>query len=80
MVMAFLDGDTARALELQLRYLPLIDQLFSEVNPIPVKAAMQEMGYDCGGLRLPLTELEPEHRRALNLEIQKIMHMNQGGY
>jgi 4-hydroxy-tetrahydrodipicolinate synthase len=78
MVRAFLDGDTARALELQLRYLPLIDLLFSEVNPIPVKAAMQEIGYDCGGLRLPLTELEPEHRRALNLEIQKIMCMNQG--
>jgi 4-hydroxy-tetrahydrodipicolinate synthase len=78
MVRAFLDGDTARALELQLRYLPLIALLFSEVNPIPVKAAMQEIGYDCGGLRLPLTELEPEHRRALNLEIQKIMCMNQG--
>jgi 4-hydroxy-tetrahydrodipicolinate synthase len=76
MVMAFLDGDTARALELQLRYLPLIDQLFSEVNPIPVKAAMQEIGYDCGGMRLPLTEIEPDHRKTLNLEIQKIMCMN----
>jgi 4-hydroxy-tetrahydrodipicolinate synthase len=72
MVTSYLLGDTGRALELQLRYLPLAQQLFSEVNPIPVKAALQEIGYDCGGLRLPLTELEPEHRKALVLEIQKL--------
>jgi 4-hydroxy-tetrahydrodipicolinate synthase len=75
MVFSYLKGDTARALELQLRYLPLIGQLFSEVNPIPVKAAMQEIGWDCGGLRLPLTELETEHRRALAAELSAVMRI-----
>ena len=49
------DLDTASALQQELQ--PLIDLLFCEPNPIPVKAAMQYMGYDCGGCRLPLTEL-----------------------
>ena len=48
------DLDTATALQQQLQ--PLIDLLFCEVNPIPVKAAMKYLGYDCGGCRLPLTE------------------------
>ena len=43
--------------------LPLIRALFSEVNPIPVKAAMQEIGFDCGVCRLPLTSISP-----INLE------------
>ena len=50
-----LDGDFDTASDLQLRLLPLIELLFSEVNPIPVKAAMKIMGYDCGDCRLPLT-------------------------
>ena len=45
------DSDTAAALQVEL--LPLIDLLFCEVNPIPVKAAMKRMGYDCGGCRMP---------------------------
>lgn len=65
MVTSFLNGDLNTAKNLQLEYLDLIDTLFSEVNPIPVKAAMRLLGYDAGGLRLPLTELEEEHRRAL---------------
>ena len=52
------DFDTAAALQLQL--LPLIEALFSEVNPIPVKAAMGEIGFDCGPCRLPLTSMDPQ--------------------
>ena len=62
---AFLDGDTKRALQLQTAYLPLINALFSEVNPIPVKAAMAAMGYCEDYLRLPLTPMEDEHRAKL---------------
>ena len=50
-------GDHKGSLELQLRALPLIDALFCEVNPIPVKKALNLMGYEVGGLRMPLTEL-----------------------
>ena len=50
---AYLTGDVARAAAMQLEYMPLINALFSEVNPIPVKAAMQSMGLDSGHLRLP---------------------------
>lgn len=55
MTEAALDGDFDTALALQVELLPLIQALFREVNPIPVKAAMQEIGYDCGICRLPLT-------------------------
>lgn len=51
---AALSGKTTVASKLQQHFLPLIDLLFSEVNPIPVKAALQCMGYDCGSCRLPL--------------------------
>ena len=54
MVGAALDGDFSTAAALQLELLPLIDALFREVNPIPVKAAMRLIGCDCGGCRLPL--------------------------
>lgn len=50
-------GDVKGSLELQLKAIPLIEQLFCEVNPIPVKKAMQLMGVDCGPLRMPLTEM-----------------------
>lgn len=55
MVEAALDGDFDTAADLQIRMLPLIEALFCEVNPIPVKAAMKMIGYDCGACRLPLT-------------------------
>lgn len=55
MAMAALDGDFDTAADLQLTLLPLIQALFREVNPIPVKAAMGLLGYDCGCCRLPLT-------------------------
>ncbi|MBR2342637.1 MAG: 4-hydroxy-tetrahydrodipicolinate synthase [Clostridia bacterium] len=61
----FLEGDVAAARELQLRYLPLVDALFSEVNPIPVKAAMSAMGYCENYLRLPLTKMEAKREEKL---------------
>lgn len=53
----YLAGDHKGSLELQLRALPLVDALFCEVNPIPVKKALNLMGKEVGGLRMPLTEL-----------------------
>ena len=57
----FFDGDLEGAKDLQLKYLPLIHLLFCEVNPIPVKAAMKLIGYDCGDCRLPLAGLSKEN-------------------
>ena len=65
MVMEYLNGNIKSALDIQLKYLDLIEALFCEVNPIPVKAAMKLLGYDVGGLRLPLTELEETNRARL---------------
>lgn len=61
----FFEGDVKGSLELQLKAIPLIEQLFCEVNPIPVKKAMKLMGTDCGSLRMPLTELTPQHEESL---------------
>ena len=61
----FFAGDVAGSAALQLKAVPLIDQLFCEVNPIPVKKAMKLMGMDCGPLRMPMTELTPEHEKTL---------------
>ena len=61
----FLDGDVKAARDMQLKYLPLINALFSEVNPIPVKAAMSRMGFGENCLRLPLTPMEEEHEEKL---------------
>ena len=66
---AALDGDFDTASDLQLRLLPLIEILFCEVNPIPVKAAMKCIGYDCGDCRLPLTPMREENR----LKLKKIL-------
>ena len=57
----FFDGDVAGSARLQCELLPLINALFSEVNPIPVKAAMAELGWCENYLRLPLTPMEEEH-------------------
>lgn len=56
-----LDGDYAKARELQLKYLDLINALFLEVNPIPVKMAMRFLGWDVGGLRMPLCDMTDAH-------------------
>ena len=65
MAMAALDGDLDTAAALQLRLLELNEMMFCEVNPIPVKAAMKCIGFDCGGCRLPLTDLTTEHQKKL---------------
>ncbi len=58
MVMSFLNGDVAKAAEMQVKAIPLVNALFSEVNPIPVKAALNMMGMNAGGYRSPLCEME----------------------
>jgi 4-hydroxy-tetrahydrodipicolinate synthase len=62
---AFLEGDMATAWQMQAKYLSLINALFCEVNPIPVKAAMSAMGFCEDYLRLPLTPMEDAHRAML---------------
>lgn len=61
----YFDGNVAKAAKMQLDAIELIDALFCEVNPIPVKKAVALMGYEAGPLRLPLTEMEPEHVEVL---------------
>ena len=61
MVMNYLNGNHEEALKMQLQALPLVDALFCEVNPIPVKAAMNLMGWKVGSLRAPLGDMEPEN-------------------
>lgn len=65
MVQSALAGDFDTAAALQCQLLPLIKLLFCEVNPIPVKAAMKLIGYDCGGCRLPLTPLSPANQQKM---------------
>ena len=65
MCMDYLEGRQDEALKAQLRLLPLVNALFCEVNPIPVKAAVAAMGYCENYLRLPLTVMEPEHEAKL---------------
>lgn len=67
----YLDGKVKESCALQLRALPLIEALFSEVNPIPVKKAVELMGLCEGTVREPLTELEASHTERLRLEMQK---------
>ena len=64
-VARYLDGDVKGSMELQLKAIPLIDQLFCEVNPIPVKAGMNLMGFEVGPLRMPLTEMEDANKENL---------------
>ncbi len=65
MVYAYLNGDTATATKLQLEAIDVIGALFCEVNPIPVKAAMNMLGYNAGPVRAPLTELSDAHKELL---------------
>lgn len=68
----FKAGDVKGATAMQLKYLPLIHALFSEVNPIPVKAAMSAMGFCEDYLRLPLTPMEEANREVLFNEMRKV--------
>ena len=71
MCRAMLDGDVKKAAKMQLDALDVINNLFTEVNPIPVKAAMNMQGKDVGGLRLPLTYMEEEHQKALEKSMRE---------
>ena len=62
---AYFAGDVKRSAALQLAAIPLINALFCEVNPIPVKAALNLMGKGAGPMRLPLTEMEPKNQERL---------------
>ncbi len=67
-----LDNDFASASKLQVEYMDLIDALFIEVNPIPIKAAMDLMGMKAGGLRLPLCDISPAHLETLRASMQRM--------
>ena len=67
-----LDGDIPGAMALQKKYLPLINALFCEVNPIPVKAAMAAMGYCSNYLRLPLIPMEADHEKMLISRMKEV--------
>lgn len=70
MCQAFFDGDTEKAAKMQIEYTDLIDALFCEVNPIPVKVAMRKLGYDAGPLRMPLCEMEPANEAKLEAALK----------
>lgn len=72
MVEKTMSGDVETGAKLQLKYFSLIKALFCEVNPIPVKAAMNIMGFDAGSLRMPLTEMEEAHKEVLRQEMIKV--------
>lgn len=67
----FFDGDLKESLKMQLDALPLIDKLFCEVNPIPVKTAMNLLGKEVGDLKMPLTPMEESNKKALAEEMKK---------
>ena len=71
MVAKYLNGDIKESCDMQLDAMPLINALFSEVNPIPVKAAMNLMGMEVGPLRSPLTEMEEANKEKLKEEMVK---------
>lgn len=67
----FLDGKVSESIAEQLRLLDVANHLFIEVNPVPVKAALNLMGFDVGGYRLPLTDMTTEHLNQLRVAMQK---------
>lgn len=67
-----LQGDYVNAAKLQLKYMDLVDSLFCEVNPIPVKTALNLMGFDVGELRMPLCEMEPHTLERLRRSLQAV--------
>ena len=71
MVASYLEGDVVKSREMQLKYFDLVKALFCEVNPIPVKKALNLMGMEVGSLRLPLTEMEDANAKRLEEEMRK---------
>ena len=72
LVAAFAAGDVATARAMQLRYLELINALFCEVNPIPIKEAMNQLGMNVGGYRLPLCEISDTGRETVRRALEVI--------
>lgn len=72
MVSSYLNGDAEQARQLQLKYIQLIHALFSEVNPIPVKKALEYMGFETKELRMPLTEMEKIHAEQLKAVMRQL--------
>lgn len=70
MVLSYLEGNIEKARKLQLKMKPLIDSLFIEANPIPIKKAMNLLGMDVGELRLPLVEMSEEASKVLIKELK----------
>ena len=70
LVYSFLSGNVEKSRELQLNMKPLIDALFVEVNPVPVKTAMNLLGMDVGNLRLPLSHMEASNINLLKQELK----------
>ena len=66
----YFDGKVEESAKLQIELIDLIDALFCEVNPIPVKVAMRMLGYEAGPLRLPLCEMEPAHEEQLRQSLK----------
>lgn len=72
MTHSFLEGNVQHAIDMQLEYMNLINDFFIEVNPIPVKEAMNMAGMDVGGFRMPLCEMSDSNREILRAEMQKL--------
>lgn len=72
LVDAFLSGDIARSRAIQFSVNPLVQALFSEVNPIPVKYGVEQLGFDVGSVRLPLTRLQSENQERLKKEMDAL--------
>ena len=70
LVWSYLNGDIHTAKKIQLQYLDVINNLFIETNPIPVKAAMNMMGMQVGGYRLPLYEMNPDNKAILEKSLK----------
>ena len=75
MVYDFLDGNIDKARKMQLNVLPLINSLFSEVNPIPVKYALNELGFNFGVPRLPLVEFSDTNKKVLRQYLKADYHV-----
>ena len=72
MIQNFFDGNIEKATKIQLDAIPLIKALFSEVNPIPVKTALNYLGFDFGTPRMPLTEMSEDKKKMLYKELNNL--------
>jgi 4-hydroxy-tetrahydrodipicolinate synthase len=72
MVQKYLDGNFPDSRKLQLGILPLVRLLFTDVNPVPVKAALNLMGFEMGGCRLPLAPIEDDLHEKLKAEMKRV--------